>query len=55
MSETSVPKRSCESASGPSTSQISSPAAIAARIVVTLASAASGPGMRPCWSVVSVR
>ena len=50
-SETSSPQRSSASPSGPSTSTSSSPAAIAARIVVTLASAPSGPGMPPRWSV----
>ena len=45
MSETSSPKRSSASPAGPSTSQIRSPAAIAARIVVTLASAPSAPGI----------
>ena len=55
MSETSRPARSSSSAPGPSTSTISSPAAIAARTVVTLASAPSGPGTLPRWSMVSIR
>ena len=38
------------SPSGPSTSTIRSPAAIAARIVVTFASAPSAPGIWPRWS-----
>ena len=54
-SETSSPQWSSESPSGPSTSTSSSPAAIAALIVVTLASAPSGPGMPPRCSVVSIR
>ena len=55
MSETSSPKRSSDSPSGPSTSQIRSPAAIAARIVVTFASAPSAPGIWPRCSDVSMR
>ena len=46
---------SCASASGPSTSAIRSPDLIAPLTIVTFARPASGPGIWPCCSAVSVR